>query len=377
MNSGRRALVALLVAALLVGVLPSAPARAGAAPAPPISGPALDREIQMGRQGAQQIEQRFKVVTDNAVTDRVARIGAVVAAQSQRPNLPYSFKVVEVPEPNAVALPGGFVYVTQGLLAFVRSDHELAAVLAHEVAHAALGHGLEMQRRANRALFITLLVAIFTRDPNLVGGAQILGGAVMSGYTRDLEREADLMSINYLARTPYSPVGILTLLERLHRTEQLSGVPPRDENAMADHPRTSERVQYVAEALRAKNIALNRRAPANYLVIRVREGNENGAPFGEVLVNDRSILKLGDVPRVKEAADLLDRLFDADLDPFEITVQEMQGTWSVAARGWAIVRVSARDVPSGVGTPREFAALIAARIKGAIDDDVRRRRITG
>jgi predicted Zn-dependent protease len=377
MNSGHRALIALLVAALLFTALPAAPVRAGAAPPPPISGPALDREIQMGRAGARQIEQRFKLVTDTAVTDRVSRIGALIAAQSQRPNLPYSFKVVEVPEPNAVALPGGFVYVTQGLLGFVRSDHELAAVIAHEVAHSALGHGLEMQRRANRAMFITVLIAVFTRDPNLVGGAQVMGGAMMSGYSRDLEREADLTAIDYLQRTPYSPVGTLTLLERLNRREQMSGAGARDEGALADHPKTSERVQYVAEALRAKNIPFNRRAPANYLALRVREGTENGAPYGEIFVNDRSILKLGDVPRIKDASDVLDRLFDADLDPFEITVQEMQGTWSVAARGFAIVRVSSRDVPAGVASAREFAAVIAARIKAAIDDDARRRRISG
>ncbi len=376
MRSGHRALIAFLVAALLVGAPPS-PARAGAAPPPPISGAALDREIQIGRQGAQQIEQRFKVVGDTAINDRVTRIGAIVAAQSQRPNLPFSFKVVEMPEPNAVALPGGFIYVTTGLLGFVRSDHELAAVIAHEVAHSALGHGLEMQRRANRAMFITVLVAVFTRDPNLVGGAQVLGGAVMSGYSRDLEQEADLTSIDYLMRTPYSPVGVLTLLERLYRLEQLSGAGARDAGALANHPKTNERAQYVGEALRAKNIAINRRAPANYLALRVREGTENGVPYGEIFLNDRSILKLGDVPRIKDAADLLDRLFDADLDPFEITVQELQGTWSVSARGWAIVRVGARDVPPGMATARDFAAVIAARIKGAIDDDARRRRLTG
>jgi hypothetical protein len=200
---------------------------------------------------------------------------------------------------------------------------------------------------------------------------------MMSGYSRDLEREADLMSIDYLVRTPYSPVGVLTLLERLHRLEVLSGAGPRDGDGLADHPRTIERAQYVAEALRAKNIALNRRAPANYLALRVREGTENGAPYGEIFVNDRSIIKLGDVPRIKEAADLLDRLFDADLDPFEITVLESQGTWNVSARGWAIVRLSARDVPPGVGSARDFAAVVAARIKAAIDDDVRRRRLTG
>ncbi len=353
---------------LLLAVLLAVPSALRAAPAD-------DAEVRLGRQGAAEVENRFKVVRDPAVQERLTRIGSTIAAVSERPRLPWTLKAVEIDQVNAVAFPGGFIYVTTGLLGFVRSDHELAAVIAHEITHAAHSHGLEMQRRANQAVLITLLIAVLTGDGRLAAGAQIISGGLLSGYSRDLERDADLTAIGYLTKTPYSPVGVLTMFERLHRLEQFS--PRPDPGAFADHPRTSERVQYVQDDLRARRIPINRRVPANYLVLTVREGTDGGRAFAEILVNDRPILRLADAPRIKEAADLLDRLFDADLEPYEITARESEGGWAVFARGWALVRLTTADVPAGVGSVREFAFALQARLRAAIDDDIRRRRLQG
>ncbi len=337
--------------------------------------PAEDQEIRLGRQGAAAVEAQFPVVRDHAVNERLTRIGSAIAAVSERPRLPYTFKAVELDQVNAVAFPGGFIYVTTGLLGFVRSDHELAAILAHEVVHAAHAHGLEMQRRANQATLISILIAVFTGDARLAQGAVIVSGGLLSGYSRDLEREADLGAIGYLTRTPYSPVGVLTVLERMLRQEQLS--PRPNAGGFADHPYTPERVQYVRDELLARRIPLSRRAPANYLVLTVREGAESGAAFAEILVNGRPIVRLVDAPRVKEAADLLDRLFDADLEPFEVSARETEGGWGVFARGWVLLRLTPADVPAGMGSVREFAFTIQARLRAAIDEDIRRRRLNG
>lgn len=342
---------------------------------PVLAAPAEDREIRIGRQAAAEIEARFKVVKDAAVANRVSRIGAIVSAVSDRPRLPYTFKVVEFGQVNAVALPGGFIYVTTGLLGFVRSDHELAAVIAHEVAHAARSHGMEMMRRANQAAFITLLVAIFARDANLAQGAQIFSGGLLSGYARDLERDADLASIAYLSKTDYSPVAVLTVLERLRRMEQLS--PRPDLGAFAEHPRIAERVQYVEAELRARRIPLIRRVPANYLVLAVREHAEEGVEVADLLVNGRPIIRLQDPTRIREASDLLDRLFDADLEPFEVSAAAYPGGWGVFARGWAVFRFTTKDVSPDGGSVRDLATTVAFRLRTAIDEDIRRRRLQG
>ncbi|MDI6771978.1 MAG: M48 family metalloprotease [bacterium] len=347
---------------------------AAAAPSA-LAAPAEDQEIRIGRQAATQIEARFKVVKDAEVTARVNHIGAAVSVVSDRPRLPYSFKVVEFDQVNAVALPGGFIYLTTGLLKFVRSDHELAAVIAHEVAHAARAHGMEMMRRANQAAFVTLLVAIFARDANLAQGAQIFSTGLLAGYARDLERDADLASITYLSKTAYSPVAVLTVLERLVRAEQLS--PRPDPGAFAEHPRTAERAQYVEAELRARRIPLVRRVTANYLALTVRELVEGDVALIELLINNRPIVRLPDAARIREAADLLDRLFDADLEPFEVSAAEYPGGWGVFARGWAVFRFTPRDVPPEGGSVRDLAVTIAFRLRAAVDEDIRRRRLQG
>jgi Zn-dependent protease with chaperone function len=333
-----------------------------------------DREIALGRQGAAQIEARYPIVKDGPAVDRVNRIGMAIAAVTERPHLPWTFRVVSIDQVNAVALPGGFVYVTTGLLGFVRSDHELAAVLAHEATHAAHGHGLQMMQRANQASIAMILVAIFTRDPALIQGSTIVGSGMLAGYSREMEKEADLTGISYLSRTPYSPVGMLTLLERLARLEQMS--PQPQGRAFADHPSAAERAQYVEAELRARRIPINRRAPANYLVLTVREGTDAGVAYGEILVNNRPIVRLADVPRIKEAADLLDRLFDTDLEPYELSARETPEGWGLFARGWAVLRLGPADAPQG-SSVREFAVTILTRLRAAIDDDIRRRRLQG
>lgn len=362
----RRAVLVLLPVLLVLAV--GTPSRAFQV------SPAEQREIQTGRDAAAQFESRIRVVTDPALNERLRKIGASVAANSQRPYLPYTFKVVEANFVNALAFPGGFIYATTGFLQFVRSDHELAAVLAHEVAHAALGHGMEMMRRANRNAWLILLVAVATRDPNLIQGGSLVAQGLMAGYARDLEQAADLASIDYLMRSPYSPVGVLTVLERLARLEQLS---PQPEAAFPNHPRTAERIQSVVEVLQTRGVSLNRRLAANYLAVTVREGTENGAAYAELFVNARAIVRLSDTARIRVAAETLDRLFDSDLEPYEVMVRESQGDSVILARGFSILRLTARDAPEGSGGTRELATVVAARIRTAIDEDVRRRRLEG
>ncbi|MDR7554423.1 MAG: M48 family metalloprotease [Armatimonadota bacterium] len=354
----------MLLAALM---LPAAwPSAAGGASAD-------DYEVRIGRQGAAALESRFAVVTDQTVVERLTRIGRAITPHTERPRLPYTFKAVQSPQVNAVALPGGFVYVTTGLLQFVRTDHELAAVIAHEVAHAARGHGLEMMRRANRAAFVTILVAVFTGDPALGAGAQVVATGLLAGYTRDLERDADLASIAYLTRTSYTPVGVLTVMERLRRLEQLSPRPSL--GAFAEHPTVEERIRYIEAELRARGIPINRRLAANYLALTVKETSEGGVTYAELFVNDRSIVRLPEVARVREAADLLDRLFDQDLEPYEVLLRESPGGWSIVARGWPVLRFTAADAPGG--SARELAAAVHFRLRAAIEDDIRRRKLSG
>ena len=101
-----------------------------------------DQEIQMGQQGAQQVVQEIGLVNNQALQNYVKQVGVSLASKSERPNLPWSFRVVDDPTPNAFALPGGFIFVTRGLLDLMNNEAELASVLGHEIGHVTAKHSV-------------------------------------------------------------------------------------------------------------------------------------------------------------------------------------------------------------------------------------------
>ncbi len=332
-------------------------------------------EIRLGKVYASRLEAQYRLVADAAALERLARIGGAVAAASDRPGLPYSFKILDLDVPNALSLPGGFIYVTKGLLSFVRSDHELAAVLAHEVAHAAHRHQVQMIRRSNEAAFWTVVVAMLSREAAIAAGAQLVSVALLSGYTRDLERDADLTSIAYLVRTPYSPVAALTLMERLAREEQLT--PQRDPGAFRDHPTAAERAAYVMSELRRQGIPLVRRVPANYLRVEVRTAVDQDRQVAELLVNETAVLRLPDPARVGTIAARLERFFDADPDPSQIGALRTSLGWEVIGGRALLMTLTPADAAFLGVTVDEAARMIQARLQWIIRQDLRARQFTG
>lgn len=357
-----RAVAAAAILLLLVGAV-------SAAVAPPSA-----EEVRIGKRIAAQLEARYKVVADPALNERLTRIARILVPLTDRPGVDYVFKVLEAEVANAVSLPGGFIYVTRPMFDVVRTDHELAGLLAHEMAHIAHAHGMEMMRRQTTATLVTILVAALTRDPTAAQGVQLASLGVLAHYTRDLERDADLTALSYLQKSPYNPVGMLTLMERFAHEEQYRAHV--DPGAWADHPKTAERVAYIETELRRRGIPIVRRITANYLRLTVREVKERGGG-GELLINDRVVLRLPDVERVRGVAERLDRLFNADLRSFEVGVQSRGDVWVVAARSTTLVTVTTRDAEWNQSTVRDLALAIHARLRAAMEDDLRRRKLNG
>lgn len=342
---------------------------------PVAAAPADEQEIQIGQSYARDLESKYKVVTDKAVVERVTRIGHAIAQVSDRPGLPYTYKVIELDVANALSLPGGFIYVTSGMLSFVRSDHELAAVLAHETVHAAHGHQMEMIRRNNQAMFWTILLAALSRDAGVMQGANLVSGAALSGFSRDLERDADLTGISYLVKTEFTPVAMLTVMERLWREVQYSA--QGDPGAFRDHPVASERVAYVLGDLLRRGIPINRRRAANYLRVTTRPigGGQTGS---EVLVDETPILRLPDSARIQTAAARLDAFFDTDPQPFEVASREAEGGWGIFLGPKVLMVLTPPDATFlGFSTPTVAATEITAKLRWVISEDVRLRRFKG
>ena len=198
-----------------------------------------EQEIAIGKQAAADIEHEYRVLPDDPDAPRVERLGRKIAAGSTRPNLPWTFKVVDEKTPNAFALPGGPIYVTKGLLAMKVTDDELAGVLAHEVAHINQKHSV---KRIEQALTIAIVSDIaLRRADNLTRAA--VGLAVQFGielpHSREAEYEADAIGIRLAYNGGTDPRGLVDFLKRLDALPDA----PKSPEWMQSHPATKARIE--------------------------------------------------------------------------------------------------------------------------------------
>ena len=201
------------------------------------------QEIEMGREGAAQVEAQIGLVDDAALQQYVQRIGKALASKSERPNLPWNFGVVNDPTPNAFALPGGFIYVTRGLLPLMQNEAELATVIGHEIGHVTAKHSVTQMSNAQLAqiglgIGSILAPAVADRVGGLAGaGLQLL----FLKYGRDDERQADELGFNYALANRYDVRQMADVFVALGRTGELEGQSPIPTWA-ASHPSSAERV---------------------------------------------------------------------------------------------------------------------------------------
>jgi predicted Zn-dependent protease len=209
-------------------------------------------ERQIGLEAAREVEQSVGLADDPQLAAYVETVGQRLAKESPRKDVEHHFYVVEMVEPNAFALPGGFIYVSRGLLLLTNSEDELANVIGHEIGHVAARHSV--QRLSLAAPFgivggITGAVTgvVSDRLSNLVTGITgFAGGLVLAPYSRDQEREADRVGLGMAARAGWDPHAMSTFLSTLEREVELKQDGPRTPSFFDSHPTTPERVENTA-----------------------------------------------------------------------------------------------------------------------------------
>ena len=182
------------------------------------------QEIAMGMQAAQQTKAQIGTYQDTVWQSYVSTLGLQLAATSERPQLPWAFTVVDDPGVNAFALPGGFIFVTRGILVNMNSEAELAGVLGHEIGHVTARHSATQMSRAQLAQLGLGLGTVLRPDMAqymgvLSSGLQLL----FLKYTRDDETQADMLGFRYSLRSGYDPHAMLDLFEMLQGVEAASG----------------------------------------------------------------------------------------------------------------------------------------------------------
>lgn len=175
----------------------------------------IEKEMALGRQLSQELEQHRTLVTDKKITEYVNRIGQNLARHSDA-KIPLTIKVIEGDDPNAITLPGGYIYVQTGLIRTADTEAELAAALAHEIAHVAARHGTRQATQTQVTQLATIPLIFLGGWGVCVMGASnaIMPVGLLAGQ-RGNETEADLLGLQYLYKSGYDPLGMVDIFEKI------------------------------------------------------------------------------------------------------------------------------------------------------------------
>lgn len=230
------------------------------------------QEIAMGEQSAAQVEASIGVVDDADLNAYVQRVGESLARDSERPNLPWRFRVVDDPTPNAFALPGGFIYVTRGMLSLMNSEAELAAVLGHEIGHVTARHSVHMLSQQQLAQIG--LVAGMILVPELAQFGDLAGqglGLLFLKYGRDAERQADDLGFRYAMADNYDLREMPDVFASLARSSELAGQSPLP-SWLSSHPLPAERIERINAMLAEQTVAWDNRVVGSTPYFRQIDG---------------------------------------------------------------------------------------------------------
>jgi predicted Zn-dependent protease len=210
----------------------------------------LQREIALGKQAAMEVEKTAKMINDPVVTEYVNRVGQNLVRNSDA-KVPFTIKVIDSDEINAFALPGGFFYVNSGLILRADEEAELAGVMGHEIAHVAARHGTKTATKGE-------IMQLATIPLIMVGPAGWAGYGLYEGlnlaipmsylkFTRDAEKEADFLGLQYMYKAGYDPNAFVSFFEKIEAEERRH--PGSIPKIFSTHPPTPDRVQKAQEEI--------------------------------------------------------------------------------------------------------------------------------
>jgi predicted Zn-dependent protease len=255
-------------------------------------------EIDQGNEAARQVELEIGLVENPALQAYLAQLGQRLAKHSPRTRILYHFKVANMPEANAFALPGGHIYVSRGLLALVNSEDELAAILGHEIGHVAARHSVRRQAASAPLVPLRIAAALGGAAASIVspglgqlvaGIGQLPGAFALAAYSRDQEREADRLGQQLAAEAGFDPMALSHFTHTIAREEALDGRSAGSRSFLVSHPPSPERSASAKAYARELKIAVHLPAPLDREdFLRYFDGIVLGQPaLGGVFVDER------------------------------------------------------------------------------------------
>jgi hypothetical protein len=344
-------------------------------------------DLGIGRRATEDVAKDFKVVKGSPDLLRLERIVRSLRPVTEKPYQGYELRVVDSKSINAFALPGGYMYFTQGILEAVESDDELAAVAGHEMSHVVLMHSRKQMSRDDkykRILGSILVASILSNsegiDPGAIGTmASLVAQDALNHYGREAELEADHEAVLYLnADKQYNPVAVLTVVEGLARMEGSEATP--EMGVFQTHPYGKERVDAVAAQLTDLGIPLERRRVIRSLVAESAIADKDGTPIGELRLNGRVVFQpaveidgTSPADRAKQAADTMNDLLLRNLQLLEVATAQQGESVQVRARGETLFTVTPDDAAfHKTGVPDLVKSAMTAIQLGFSEEKVRR-----
>jgi predicted Zn-dependent protease len=204
------------------------------------------QEISAGQEADAQVRMEMGIYNDPRLQEYVSNVGMKLAKLSERPNLPWHYTVVDTPAINAFALPGGYIYITRGILPFLNDEAQLAGVLGHETGHVTARHAAQQYTRAVGGTIGLVALGIFVPATQPLGGIAQQGlGVLFLKYGRGDELQADQLGARYAARGNWDPAGVPEMLQTLGRLDEASGQSKGVPNWLETHPEPLTRVKEI------------------------------------------------------------------------------------------------------------------------------------
>ncbi len=235
-----------------------------------------EQEIALGRKEHQSILQEMPAYADAKLQAYVNTVGQKLARQSHRSDLQWTFTVLDSPDINAFALPGGFIYITRGLMAYMESEADLAGVIGHEIGHVTARHGAQRatrQQNAGIGVVAATILGVVLESQGVSGAGQAAGNlsqaaaaGYIASYSREQELQADGLGAEYLSRNQYDPSNMVDVIQVLKNQEQFAADQARAQGRdpgsrggwLASHPSNDQRLAEI------KALAAKYRGQANY-----------------------------------------------------------------------------------------------------------------
>ncbi|MFL5401620.1 MAG: M48 family metalloprotease [Gemmatimonadales bacterium] len=254
----RLAMISLLVPTLAFGSGLGSCARNPVTGKSELSLVSESQEIQMGQEASKEVAQSIGLYDDAAAQSYVASIGKQIAEKSERPNLPWEFHVVDDASVNAFALPGGFIYVTRGLMTSINDEAEFATVVGHEIGHVTNRHSVQQISKAQLAQLGLGIGSILSSDIARFGQLASAGLSVLFlKYSRDAENQADQAGFRYAFNQGYDVREMTNVMETLDRISQTSGGGKLPE-WLATHPNPGNRIKHIESMLDTTKLDLSK-----------------------------------------------------------------------------------------------------------------------